>query len=832
MVEVQIANKTIDEADGSVKMEVVVVPSTGQTITVQANADGTKEYFVIVEQHEHLDSLYSDLETEGQSPEGIDLARAVECIERRPGSRSTLYNLTQEEAEELKGDRRVLDVHLHPKYTGVEPVSHVMQYSPYFDKSTAVANNMVNWGLLRCTLGQQITGWGGTGYSGTGANTLPAQAATIELIQTGRNVDLINVDDPEVIWEHPEFYTNADGTGTNRMKYFNWWQYNPAVTGEVAGTYPAAYGIKTDPYYSYHPTHVTGIMAGNTHGFARDANLYHIWFATKDTGCTYVFNYIREFHKNKAINPTTGRKNPTICNNSWGFSLPTSVWDWNKISDLTYRGTTYTAPIYNGFLGGLILWYGSPPGGPNLVQIVNWIDLENYQHDIVTSAGGASTTGTPTIANLLGPASLTVSTTPDVGTNNDGYWTLSLPFPINLGGNTAAGDAYGTFGATTFNTIYVGTNSYITFEEGSTANTGFVAGNGSYKGSDIGTPRGAKIMWCSGNHSVQRIYYGTEGTSPNRSFRVRVEGDANTTGTLGSPGMLYECTFYENAYNNTGNKVIRMVMGQNNSVSRSGTKIPYSTIQASGFVLTGVGIPSRVPAVDADVEDMIKNGVIFVGSAGNSRWKIDVRGGEDYNNNFQMANYYPGEIYYYHQGQSPTNNDNKAAGGTYDLPVICVGATDAIETDKKVPYSNCGPGVDIWAPGTQVASSFSNTFSSTFGTGYNYDSRGSGQFYMGKISGTSMASPQVCGVLACALETYPSMTQQQAKDYIISYANYNQIANTGGGFTDYTSLQGSPNLHLYYYKERSSIGAVFPKVNVKSRPTTGQTYPRPRIRRT
>jgi hypothetical protein len=832
MLEVQIVNKIIDETDGSVRIDTLVVPATTPKVSTEANADGTKEYFVVVSEHEHLDSLYFDLETEGQTPEGLDLTRSVECVERRPNSRGTLYNLTAEEAESLKEDERVLDVHLHPKYLGIKPESHVMQYNGYFDKSRAVANNMVNWGLLRCTTGQQITNWGGTGYNGTGANTLPNQAATIELSQTGKNVDLINVDDAEIIWEHPEFYTNADGTGTNRMNYFNWWQYNTAVTGEVAGTYPTQYGIQTSPYYSYHPTHVTGIMAGNTHGWAKSANLYHIWYGTKDeSNASYVFNYVREFHKNKAINPTTGIKNPTICNNSWGFSLPTSVWSWEKVSDLTYRGTTYTAPIYSGFKSGLVCWSGFPPGGPTLLELVTWNDLENYQHDITQNGASTSVAGNPDTSALLGPASLTASTTPTVGTNDDGYWTLSLPFPIKLGENTVAGDAYDTFGATTFNTIYVGTNSYITFEEASTANTGFAVGTGSAKGSDIGTPRGAKMFWCSGDHSIQRIYYGTEGTSPNRSFRVRIEGDANKTGTLGSPGMLSEWTFYENAYSNRTNKVIRVVFGQNNSVSRSGTKIPYSTVMAAGFVPNS-SIPARIAAVDADVEDLIKNGVIYVGSAGNSKWKIDVRGGLDYNNSFQMQTWYPGQTWYLHQGQSPTNNDSRAAGGTYDLPVICVGATDSVETDKKVDYSNTGPGVDIWAPGTYVASSIANTFTLSFGTSYNYDSRGSGQFYMGKISGTSMSSPQVCGVLACALETYPLMTQQEAKNYIISYAKPNQIANTGGSYTDYSSLQGAPNLHLYYSKERNSIGTVFPKVNMKGRPATGQAYPRTRIRRT
>jgi hypothetical protein len=52
------------------------------------------------------------------------------------------------------------------------------------------------------------------------------------------------------------------------------------------------------------------------------------------------------------------------------------------------------------------------------------------------------------------------------------------------------------------------------------------------------------MISCADN-SCQRIYYGTEGVAPNRTFRIRYEGTASTAGILGSPNMVYEAVFYE-----------------------------------------------------------------------------------------------------------------------------------------------------------------------------------------------------------------------------------------------------------------------------------------------
>jgi len=127
-------------------------------------------------------------------------------------------------------------------------------------------------------------------------------------------------------------------------------------------------------------------------------------------------------------------------------------------------------------------------------------------------------------STLLGAASLSSSTTPTSGGTDDGYWTLTLPFNISFNG-------------TTYGEIYVGTNSYITFGGGSSA----------YSGLGFNNPAVQKIMISAADNSCQRVYYGIEGSSPNRTYRVRFEGTNSTSGTLGAPNMVWEAIFYENA---------------------------------------------------------------------------------------------------------------------------------------------------------------------------------------------------------------------------------------------------------------------------------------------
>ena len=153
---------------------------------------------------------------------------------------------------------------------------------------------------------------------------------------------------------------------------------------------------------------------------------------------------------------------------------------------------------------------------------------------------------------------------------------------------------------------------------------------------------------------------------------------------------------------------------------------------------------------------------------------------------------------------------------------LTIGASTKDKENLVASFSNFGQTrVDIFAPGTSIISSY---------TGGVSDIRNS-NFLVGKISGTSMASPQVCGVLACALEQNPHWNQIQAKQYITGIAKQNQITATTGGPADFTDLQGSPNKYLYYKRTRLDDGVTVPKNDQGTRPTSGQAWPRPKIYR-
>jgi hypothetical protein len=878
----------------------------------------TKRYIVTVEDSKDLTDIYNELELLGNTPPGLDLVRDILCIDRRPSSRNTMYLLTDWEAGELLRDPRIKYVSPPPQELGISAgLNATTQTSSAWDKSNGKTSSMKNWGLLRCYEGVQRSGWGSDGTA--------AQTGTIEMSQTGKNVDVIICDAPGLVFDHPEYAVNADGTGGSRAIQYNWYQHNPQVTGGASGTY--VYGVED------HATHVAGTVAGNTQGWARAANIYNLSYYAgfPVEQFSYTFDYIRQFHANKSVNINTGRKNPTIVNNSWGWSIFPEDWAFTDITAVTYRGTRYTpgvneANTYFGTSGvcnansrlatllgyedfgnrittsglglgtsgaenilsfpvtwtqdGGQVYLASAPAvstytvtvqGPCTVALISNVasggitgittltlgvtvtqgesTIATYTENPTSSSNGGqveltinqtvnlpntavytitynttlingevsnpltainmstrvvvdpvaaeAATVTSITPSLGSTAGLTASTTPTAGNNDDGYWNISLPFTVNFLGAS-------------YTSVFPGTNGYLTFGSGSSV----------FSLISVSNPNLPKIMWGAKDRSVQRIYHGVEGTLPNRTYRIRIEGNDITSGTVGSPGMVCEYTFYE-----ATPAQIDLQAGVNNLKA---IEAGFSTEQLNtwGFI-GGQRIPARVAALDADVEDAIDEGIITVGASGNGSWKHDVPGGLDWNNTFEMAVKYPNSVahpYYYMRGSSPTANDTTANGG-FDLPNISVGSVDTKSTDQKAGYSDCGPGVDIWAPGTYIMSALPSGFNGVA------DPRNA-SYYLGKYTGTSMASPQVAGVLACALEVYPGMTQEEAKSYILTYAKSNQLTTTNGGPADGQNVQGSPNKFLYYYKERASSGNTFPKINFKPRPATGSVYPRTRIRRT
>ena len=221
---------------------------------------------------------------------------------------------------------------------------------------------------------------------------------------------------------------------------------------------------------------------------------------------------------------------------------------------------------------------------------------------------------------------------------------------------------------------------------------------------------------------------------------------------------------------------------------------------------------SRDAAYDTDVSEATAAGIIQVGAAGNLFMYNDVSGGANYDNAFIVPNFVTllYEYYYYMRGPSPS-----ASPG-----VINVSAIDHTVLERKSDYSNAGPRTDVFAPGSNIMSSYL-----TAGT---TDPRNA-SYYIEKLSGTSMATPQVTGVLACALEAYPLMTPTEALAYIVNYSSKDQLSNPADGaypFINYNSLLHGPNYFLKYKQEKLTVGMTYPKQNYNIRPTSGRTYPR------
>ena len=271
------------------------------------------EYIVTCKTHEDLQNLYDDMETPGGSLYIPN--RSVDLVHRRAISRNTHYMLTEEEAVEIRKDERVIACERPPRERGIIPEYFWTQTGDFEKTESTFQSDDKNWGLYRMIKGDTVSNWGSD-------STTEISNKTINTTASGKNVDVVIVDG-HVNPNHPEFAVNPDGTGGSRVNQFNWFQYKDDLG---YGSHPSTYTYSTSGASpnTNHGSHVAGTACGNTQGWARDANIYNMAFSDGLSGVTdwdlYLWDYLRHFHKNKTINPVTGRRNPTITNHSWGYN--------------------------------------------------------------------------------------------------------------------------------------------------------------------------------------------------------------------------------------------------------------------------------------------------------------------------------------------------------------------------------------------------------------------------------------------------------------------------------------------------------------------------------
>ena len=222
--------------------------------------------------------------------------------------------------------------------------------------------------------------------------------------------------------------------------------------------------------------------------------------------------------------------------------------------------------------------------------------------------------------------------------------------------------------------------------------------------------------------------------------------------------------------------------------------------------------PSYSAALGADIQDAIDDGVTFITAAGNDDLLVADPSSSDWNNTFTFE---------YSSGDNRTNFYNRGSWPSApDTDAIVVGALSN-ETDfKRAAFSMFGAGLDLYAPGERIISCYGNT-----GTNDTKYSAGSANYYA-IASGTSMASPQVAGVVATLATAKPRFTNSDVKGYIQRHSKDDDMTfnSSGGSFNDDTSQHGSPNKYLISKNPRPTSGMI---EDVKGeRKTSGMTFPR------
>lgn len=295
-----------------------------------------REWIITLHRKEDLEGFYEDMETPGGNL--FIPNRQVEVSNRRVISRNTHYMLTDDEVELIKSDDRVWDADL-VEFIDSTITPHYQITNGEFDKSWTDDASDINWGLLRHSEAANRNNWGDNGTS------LVIDDLTVTA--SGKNVDVVIVDghiDPA----HPEMAVNSDGSGGSRVQQFNWFSLTNAVSGGSNGAYTYTpyvdSGSSDRTNDNNHGAHCAGTVAGNTQGWARDANIYNISpYSTNPNSLssTLMWDYIREWHNTKAINAETGRRNPTITNNSYGSSITIGQNGIANVTSISYRGTLF-----------------------------------------------------------------------------------------------------------------------------------------------------------------------------------------------------------------------------------------------------------------------------------------------------------------------------------------------------------------------------------------------------------------------------------------------------------------------------------------------------------
>ena len=327
-----------------------------------------REYIVTLHKKEDLEQFYNEMQLTN-----------FPLVAKRPLSRNTHYMMTDDQAEKLRKDPRVLAVEPKRKYKVSKHASYRREdksfYSEFWkvsDGSNVTLNppnddNLRQWGQLRCT-------WGGSpsalvlqtwGY-GAGNSRLLASGS---IYGNGEDVDIVICDDSITI-DNPEMNFDDDHgryllapTNNNRVQDYQWFTQLDSVVnglGDLDGeTLPVSANINYPsqaliPDEEYHGVHVASTAAGKFYGWASASMVYNMavtssWLDGSKIDSPYlIMDYLRAFHQSKSNNVyiEDGAQRATISNHSYGFSFTKedeSLIVIGDVGSIWYRGAFYNA---------------------------------------------------------------------------------------------------------------------------------------------------------------------------------------------------------------------------------------------------------------------------------------------------------------------------------------------------------------------------------------------------------------------------------------------------------------------------------------------------------
>lgn len=218
---------------------------------------------------------------------------------------------------------------------------------------------MVNWGLYAHSTPKEEFDWrviyqlntDSASIDAYGNFPLKSTSVPYNFTATGKNVDLIIID-TGVNTQHPEFkYYNPNGgvSGSgaweSRVIKTDWRDYCPEIVNNIAyyGV-PSAFWLNT--YYDNmnfeHGTSVASNAAGRTQGWAKEARIHDLNIFGGKCQPAQAMQCVLNFHVSKSINPTTGFKDPTVVNMSWGYVI--TPIDHSQFYDENGKLTRFSNP--------------------------------------------------------------------------------------------------------------------------------------------------------------------------------------------------------------------------------------------------------------------------------------------------------------------------------------------------------------------------------------------------------------------------------------------------------------------------------------------------------